>query len=178
MGSWFFASWSEVQLTTWTCEGRLKSKEGGMGTSNLRPSGQKHKEQPALGAGIWHRLRVEDSLLRTEPLPCESDTNFREIVSALSRILRHCWNWVRNLIYHICSGILLSHVKEGNLTLWDNRDGAWGDYAKCNKSHGERQKEPHLTYMWNQNKHGYRDRMSGCQRWRVGVHEMGKDQKV
>ena len=53
--------------------------------------------------------------------------------------------------WHIYSGILLSHEKEGNPTICKNMDGPWGHYAKWNKSDRERQilyYSYDLTYMW------------------------------
>ena len=50
---------------------------------------------------------------------------------------------------HLHNGILLSHKKEGTLTLCNSMDGPGAHYAKCNKSVRERQIPYDLTHMWN-----------------------------
>ena len=46
-------------------------------------------------------------------------------------------------------GLVRSHKKEGNLSIWSNTEGPWGYYAKWSKSDRERQIPYDLTYMWN-----------------------------
>ena len=63
-----------------------------------------------------------------------------------------------------------------------NMDGFWRHYAEWNKSENKMLYD--LTYMWTlynkQNQaHRYREQIGGCQRWGVGVGEMGEGgQKV
>ena len=40
---------------------------------------------------------------------------------------------------YIYNGMLFSHEKEGNMEIWDNMDGSWGNFAKWNKPDRERQ---------------------------------------
>ena len=42
--------------------------------------------------------------------------------------------------------------KEGNLTICNNTDRTWGDYAKRSQSDTERQIPYDLIYIWNLNK--------------------------
>ena len=52
-------------------------------------------------------------------------------------------------VVRLCSGILLSHKKEGNLTLWDRMDRL-GEYsAKWNNPVREREVPCGFTYMWD-----------------------------
>ena len=50
---------------------------------------------------------------------------------------------------HIYNGILLSHKKEYNNSIYSHMDGPRDYHTKCNKSERERQIPYDITYMWN-----------------------------
>ena len=57
-----------------------------------------------------------------------------------------CWFCILKYIHN---GILLSHKKEWNLDICENKDGPWGHYGKWSKSDRVRQIAYYLTYMCN-----------------------------
>ena len=59
------------------------------------------------------------------------------------------WDRQTDTQTHTHSGILFSHETEGNPAIYNNLVGAWGHYAKWNKSDRERQILYAPTYMWN-----------------------------
>ena len=58
------------------------------------------------------------------------------------------WLDKENVTYKY-KGILLSHNKEWNITIYNNMDVPGGYYAKWNVSNRERQMPYNFTYMWN-----------------------------
>ena len=46
----------------------------------------------------------------------------------------------------IYNRILFSHDEEGNLIIWDNMNGPWGNYAEWNKPDTKRQILHYLIY--------------------------------
>ena len=66
---------------------------------------------------------------------------------------------------------IVNHKKEGNIVIYNNMDGLWGNYAMSNKSDRERQILCDLIYMWDLKRigtHRYREQIGGCQRQAVG----------
>ena len=66
---------------------------------------------------------------------------------------------------------IVNHKKEGNIVIYNNMDGLWGNYSMSNKSDRERQILCDLIYMWDLKRigtHRYREQIGGCQRQAVG----------
>jgi len=82
------------------------------------------------------------------------------------------WMDKKGVVY-IHNGILLSHKKQWDLIICNNKNGPRGYYAKWNKSDKERQIPYDFTYIWNlRNKTNkkqkqtckYREQSGGCQK--------------
>ena len=57
--------------------------------------------------------------------------------------------WIKMMWCYVYNGILFSHERKGNSSIWDNMDGLGGHYAKQDKSDRERQILYVVMYMWN-----------------------------
>jgi len=74
------------------------------------------------------------------------------------------------------TGILLSHKKEWNLAICNNKGRCGGLYARWNKS--DRNINAiwsHLSVVWKKvQAHRYREQIYACQKWGMGLHEISE----
>ena len=77
-------------------------------------------------------------------------------------------------VVYIYNGILLSHEKEGNPDICNNRNGPWGHYVKWHKPDRERQTLHGIAYMWDLNKKSNSQTQSRKVIASLGVGEIGR----
>ena len=95
-----------------------------------------------LSEEIWNNMKEH----KHPYVHCSIIFNHQDLEAAQVPISR----WVdKTTSGHLHNGILISHEKEENFTLWDSMDGPEEYCAKWNKPVRERQIPCDTTHMWN-----------------------------